>query len=88
MDIQIFSSSAAPLEKFKAEDLADFDEAEIALALNELKNTAFSDGLIYDDELSAATMTTKILAAEEALTKNLELTASVQNTIKKRRRGL
>ncbi len=70
------------IKKFKAEDLVHFDEAEIALALNELKNTAFGDTLRHDDELSAATLTTKILAAEEALTKNLELTASIQETIK------
>ncbi|HXG82990.1 MAG TPA: FAD-dependent oxidoreductase [Pyrinomonadaceae bacterium] len=70
------------IKKFKAEDLADFDEAELTIALNELKNTAFGDALVHDEELSAATMTTKILAAEEALAKNLELNSSIKDTIK------
>jgi NADPH-dependent glutamate synthase beta subunit-like oxidoreductase/NAD(P)H-flavin reductase len=70
------------IKKFKAEDLAAFDEAEISTALNELKYAAFSDALIHDEELSVATMATKILAAEEALVKNLELNTSIQETIK------
>jgi len=70
------------VKKFKAEDLAEFNEAELAAALNELKFAAFDEVLIHDEELSVATLTTKILAAEEALTKNLEQNSSIQKTIK------
>ncbi len=70
------------IKKFKAEDLTDFDETELSTALNELKDTAFGDDLIHDEELAVASMTVKILEAEEQLAKKLELTASAQNTIK------
>jgi len=70
------------VRRFKAEDLAAFNEAELSLALNELKNAAFSENLVYDEELSVAAMTVKILEAEEQLTKHQELNASSQTTIK------
>ncbi|MDQ6785706.1 MAG: FAD-dependent oxidoreductase [Acidobacteriota bacterium] len=70
------------IKKFKAENLTDFNESELSLALNELKNAAFSESLIHDEELSVAAMTVKILEAEEQLTKNQELTVSSQTTIK------
>ena len=69
------------IKKFTAEDLANFNEAELDIALNELKNTAFSETLVFDEELAVAQMTTHLLEAEELLTKNLELTAAAQNTI-------
>ena len=43
------------IKKYKAEDLGNFNEAELNAALSELKHTAFDDVLIYDEELAIAT---------------------------------
>ncbi len=69
------------IKKFTAEDLANFNEAELDIALNELKNTAFDETLICDEELAVAQITTRLLEAEELLAKNLELTVTAQDTI-------
>ncbi|MDQ3374586.1 MAG: FAD-dependent oxidoreductase, partial [Acidobacteriota bacterium] len=69
------------IKKFTAEDLVNFNEAELSIALNELKNTAFKETLADDEELAIAKITTQLLEVEELLTKNLELTASAQSTI-------
>lgn len=70
-------------KKFKEQDLADFNENELTLALQELRNTAFSEVLIHDEELAVADITVKLLEAEEILTKNLDLSLSVQTTLDK-----
>ena len=71
------------IKKFSAENLVDFDEAELARALNEFKNAAFDETLIYDEELAIAYITEKLIQAEEILTKNQEITADVQETLNK-----
>ncbi len=71
------------IKKFKAEDLADFNEAELTAALREFKFAAFDETLIYDEELAVAFITEKLVEAEEILTKNLEVTAEIQETINK-----
>ncbi|MCA1625621.1 MAG: FAD-dependent oxidoreductase [Acidobacteria bacterium] len=55
----------------------------MTLALQEIRNTAFSEVLIHDEELAVADITVKLLEAEEILAKNLEMTVSAQNTVNK-----
>ena len=71
------------IKKYKAEDLADFNETELFSAIRELRYNAFDETLIHDEELAVADITVKLLEAEEILTKNLEMTISAQNTINK-----
>ncbi|MFN2393689.1 MAG: FAD-dependent oxidoreductase [Pyrinomonadaceae bacterium] len=71
------------IKNYKEDDLAKFNENELTLALQEIRNTAFSEVLIHDEELAVADMTVKLLEAEEVLTKNLEMTVSAQNTLNK-----
>ncbi|MCA1638481.1 MAG: pyridine nucleotide-disulfide oxidoreductase, partial [Acidobacteria bacterium] len=59
------------------------NEKELTLALQEIRNTAFSEVLIHDEELAVADITVKLLEAEEILAKNLEMTVSAQNTVNK-----
>lgn len=57
------------IKKYKADQLADLNEAELWRALTELRNTAFDETLLRDDELSIAEMTCRLLDAEEILLK-------------------
>ncbi len=71
------------IKKYPAEKIAALDERELATAINEFKFNAFDQSLIYDEELSIAFIADKLVRAEEALTKNLEITAETQETINK-----
>jgi len=71
------------IKKFKQQDLAGFDENELTLALQELRNAAFQEVLIHDEELAVADITVKLLEVEEILTKNLDITVGAQNTLDK-----
>jgi hypothetical protein len=71
------------IKKFTAENLVDFNEVELTTALREFKNTAFDETLIYDEELAVAYVAQKLIEAEEILTKNLEITADVLETLNK-----
>ncbi|MEO6655029.1 MAG: FAD-dependent oxidoreductase, partial [Pyrinomonadaceae bacterium] len=55
-------------KRYKPEQIADLNEGELWIALTELRNTAFSETLIHDEELSIAEMTCRLLDAEEAFT--------------------
>jgi NADPH-dependent glutamate synthase beta subunit-like oxidoreductase/NAD(P)H-flavin reductase len=55
------------IKKYKADQLAELNEAELWRALTDLRNTAFDETLIHDEELSIATMTCRLLDAEESL---------------------
>src|SRR4051794_26655775 len=57
------------IKKYKADQIAELNEAELWRALTDLRNTAFDDTLFRDEELSIATMTVRLLDAEEALEK-------------------
>ncbi len=57
------------IKKFKAEQLADLNEEKLWRALTELRNIAFDETLLRDEELSIAEMTCRLLDAEEALAK-------------------
>ncbi len=71
------------IKKFTAENLVDFNESELTQALNEFKFAAFDETLIYDEELAIAYLTEKLVTAEEVLTKKLEITAEIQETLNK-----
>ncbi len=56
-------------KKFKPDQLEALNESRLWLAVTELRNSAFGDTLVHDDELSIAEMTIRIQDAEEALSK-------------------
>ncbi|MBS1794965.1 MAG: FAD-dependent oxidoreductase [Acidobacteria bacterium] len=69
------------IKKYPAEKAAALDEAELSEALRELKFAAFDEALVYDEELAVAYIVDKLVAAEEVLTKNQEITADVRATL-------
>jgi len=70
-------------KKFKPEALAELNGPKLDRAVNDLRNTAFAETLVFDDELGIATMTDEIVKAEEALTKDQEITAEIKSTVSK-----
>ncbi len=54
-------------KKYKAEQAAELNEGQLWLTLNELRNTAFDETLVRDEELSIAEMTCRLLDAEDSL---------------------
>ncbi len=71
------------IKKYTAEKIADLNEAELAEAIKELKFAAFDETLIMDEELVVSFMVNKLVEAEEALTKNQEITAKERETLNK-----
>lgn len=59
-------------KKFKPDQLEALNESRLWLAVTELRNSAFGDTLVHDDELSIAEMTMRIQDAEEALSKSAD----------------
>ena len=57
------------IKKYKADQIAELNENELWRAVTQLRNTAFDDTLVHDEELSIAEMTCRLLDAEEALGK-------------------
>ncbi len=53
--------------RFKPDQLVEFHEGELWRAVVELRNTAFSDSIRHDEELSIAEMTAELIEAEEEL---------------------
>jgi len=53
------------IKKYKAEQIAELNEHKLWRAVTELRNSAFDDTLIHDEELSIAEMTCDLLEAEE-----------------------
>lgn len=56
-------------KKYKPEELGTLNEGKLWLAVTQLRNTAFSETMVHDDELSIAEMTVRLVEAEEYLTK-------------------
>jgi NADPH-dependent glutamate synthase beta subunit-like oxidoreductase/NAD(P)H-flavin reductase len=71
------------IKKYTAEKVVELNENELNEALREFKFAAFDETLIYDEELAVAYITDKLVEAEEVLTKNLEITAEIQETLNK-----
>ncbi len=55
-------------KKYNPEQLSQLNESQLWSAVTQLRNTAFNDTLIHDEELSIAEMTCRLLDAEEAFT--------------------
>ncbi len=70
-------------KKFKPEQLADTDTNLLERAIKDLRNAAFDETLIDDEELSFATITFRLTEAEDALTKGAEITPEIAETIEK-----
>lgn len=68
-------------KRFPADKTVDVPAGPLDLAVEQLRNAAFSDLLVFDDELLAAEMTSRLLDAEEILAKGGELTAAAERTI-------
>lgn len=71
------------VKKYKAEDVAALNESELSLALSELRNKAFDETLIHDEELAVASIASRLLDAEEILAKELEMTLEARDTVNK-----
>lgn len=71
------------IRTFKEDALADHKEIELNEAIRQLRNAEFAEVLILDDELATATIVAKLVEAEESLTKDLEITPEVQETLNK-----
>lgn len=69
------------IKKYKADQIAGIYEAELWLALTELRKTAFDETLVYDEELAIAEMTSRLLNAEEVLLKDNNAQGSVKETV-------
>ncbi|HVF46561.1 MAG TPA: hypothetical protein VNA17_03245, partial [Pyrinomonadaceae bacterium] len=69
------------IKKYKADQLALLNEAELWRALTALRNAAFDETLVRDEELSIAEMTCRLLAAEEDLGKDGDASASTLATV-------
>ncbi|MCO5334675.1 MAG: FAD-dependent oxidoreductase [Pyrinomonadaceae bacterium] len=69
-------------KKFKPDQLAELHEAKLWLAVTQLRNAAFDETLVHDEELSIADMTCRLLDAEEILAKPpVEIPSSVADTV-------
>ncbi len=71
------------IKKYPADKIAELNEAELNEALREFKFASFDETLVYDEELAVAFVVNKLVEAEESLTKNLEITAEIQETTNK-----
>ena len=56
------------IKKYKADNVAELNEAQLWQAVIDLRNNAFDETLVRDEELSIADMTCRLLDAEEAFT--------------------
>jgi NADPH-dependent glutamate synthase beta subunit-like oxidoreductase/NAD(P)H-flavin reductase len=70
-------------KRYKAEQAKDLNEAELWLALTELRNGGFDETLRFDEELSIATAAARLLDAEAALTKDGERSDEIAQTVRK-----
>ena len=71
------------IKKYPADKIAELNEAELNEALREFKFASFDETLVYDEELAVAFVVNKLVEAEESLTKTLEITAEIQETLNK-----
>ena len=71
------------IKKFSAEKIVELNETELTEALRELKFAAFDETIRFDEELATAYIADRLVEAEEALTKNTEITPEIQQTLDK-----
>jgi NADPH-dependent glutamate synthase beta subunit-like oxidoreductase/NAD(P)H-flavin reductase len=66
------------IKKYKADQIAELNEGALWNAITQFRNTAFDETLVRDEELSIATMTVRLLDAEEALEKSDDRSATAE----------
>ena len=71
------------VKQFSPDDLKAFPLGELDRALTELRYNSFDETVVHDDELAVASVAARLLDAEDALTKELERTQDVQQTVSK-----
>ncbi|MFN0278141.1 MAG: FAD-dependent oxidoreductase [Pyrinomonadaceae bacterium] len=78
------------IKKYKADEIAELNEPQLWRALTELRNTAFDETLVRDEELSIAEMTCRLLDAEDELVRTgsdsdgiSEMPKNVADTVKR-----
>ena len=69
------------IKKYPESATGDLDPAELWLAITELRNTAFDETLIHDDELRVADVVARLLDAEDTLAKDVEVSVEVRDTL-------
>jgi NADPH-dependent glutamate synthase beta subunit-like oxidoreductase/NAD(P)H-flavin reductase len=69
------------IKKYTAEKATALNLADLDQAFSDLRNNAFSDSLILDDELAAASVIMQVADLEELLTKTAALTEDARNTL-------
>ncbi|MBK9162984.1 MAG: FAD-dependent oxidoreductase [Acidobacteria bacterium] len=58
------------IKSYKPESIAELNLNELNLAVTEMRNRAFDETLVFDDELGIATMAARLTEAEEAFQKD------------------
>ncbi len=71
------------IRTYKEATLTEYRETELAEAIRQLKNGEFTEVLIHDEELAIASIVAELLDAEDTLTKDLEVTTEIQETLNK-----
>ncbi len=71
------------VKSFSPEQLSALDHNELTQAVTELRNNAFDETLVWDDELGIAEIASRLLDAEEVLAKDGELSSRDSETVKK-----
>src|SRR5215204_5446416 len=75
------------VKTFTPEILDGLDHNEMTQALTEIRNAAFDETLVWDDELGIAEIAARLIEAEEALTKGSDLAPKEVETIAKLQTG-
>ncbi len=68
---------------FKEDKLSEYKESELFEAIRQLRNNSFAETLIQDEELAIAAIVAEFLEAEETLSKDLEVSNEVRETLDK-----
>ncbi len=76
------------IKQFGKEKTDNVRAAELDQALRELRLKSFDETLIHDEELAIAGITARLLDAEEAITKEIERTEEVQQTLNKLQKAI
>jgi len=76
------------IKQFSREQLSELSAYEFGQALAELRYKAFDETIIHDEELAVASIAARLLEAEESVSKQLERTESVQETLLKLQKAI
>ena len=69
------------VKTYKEEDISRLNYNELNAAVRDMRSHAFSDTLVFDDELGIAAMASRLIEAEEALQKDGPHSKPVQKTV-------